>query len=156
MRFCFLDRVVELEPDNRVVVTKGVSYAEPYLADHFPGAPVLPGAMMVETAVEAGMWLLRQSRDFPAAALRVVEMRQAKFSRVVRPGDLLTVEVTVTERNPEAGTTGFRARGTCGDEKVFSVRYTLESAPVGWAGADAVCRAQREFWSVLNAGTGRA
>ena len=58
MRFQLIDRVLEREPD-RLVATKCVTNAEEYLADHFPGFPVLPGVLMLEALVQAGRILLQ-------------------------------------------------------------------------------------------------
>jgi len=151
MRFCFVDKVTALERGRSITVTKGVSYAEPFLADHFPGAPVLPGAMMLEAAVEAAMWLLRQDRDFPLEDYQVVHVRQGKFSRVVRPGDVLSVEVTVDGEGDD-GALAFRAKGTCGADKVFSARFSIRPRPLDPAQGErhaATRQAQRQLWSVL-------
>ena len=44
MRFSLIDRIDELEPGVRILAVKNLSMAEEYLADHFPGFPVMPGS----------------------------------------------------------------------------------------------------------------
>ena len=157
MRFCFIDRVEKIDKGVGITASKGVSYAEPYLADHFPGAPIMPGAMMVEAAIEAATWLLRQERQFPLEDYVVEEVRQGKFSQVVRPGDVLTIAVTYDKKQDNPAVVGFRARGTNGSDKAFSVRFSLRPQPYDQSSIaierqEAVLRKQKELWSVLSAG----
>ena len=53
MKFSLVDRILELQPPERIVAVKAVSMAEEYLADHFPTFPVLPGVMMLESMADA-------------------------------------------------------------------------------------------------------
>ncbi|MGC8553857.1 MAG: 3-hydroxyacyl-ACP dehydratase FabZ family protein, partial [Phycisphaerae bacterium] len=57
MQFTLVDRLLELDPGKSIVMTKQVSMAEEYLADHFPRFPVLPGVLMLEAAIQASAWL---------------------------------------------------------------------------------------------------
>jgi 3-hydroxyacyl-[acyl-carrier-protein] dehydratase len=91
MRFCLVDSVVE-EGGDRIVARKQVTLAEEYLADHFPGYPVLPGVLMLEAMVQAARRLLRGRAAEP---LVLGEVRALKYGAMVRPGDALEVEVTV-------------------------------------------------------------
>lgn len=97
MKFRLIDAVLE-KGDDRIVAVKQVSLAEEYLGDHFPGFPVLPGVMMVETMVQAGRELLR---DRAAERLVLGEVRALKFGNMVRPGERLEVEVTLMEANDD-------------------------------------------------------
>ena len=65
MRFLLVDRILSLEPGRSITAIKNVSAAEEYLADHFPGYPVLPGVMMLECLVQTGAWLMRSTERFP-------------------------------------------------------------------------------------------
>ena len=154
MRFCFIDQIVSYEKGTGIKVRKGVSYAEPFLADHFAGAPVLPGAMMLEAAVEAATWFLRQERDFPFEDYSVEELRQGKFSRVVRPGDVLTADVNLDKKQENKDLFNFRVKGSCEGEKAFSARFNLRPVPladrgIGKERREAVLQRQKELWSVL-------
>ncbi len=156
MRFCFIDRVEKIDAGAGITASKGVSYAEPYLADHFPGAPVMPGAMMIEAAIEAATWFLRQERGFPLEDYLVEEVRQGKFSKVVRPGDVLTLSVTYDKKQDNPAVIRFKARGTSETDKVFSARFSLRPQPyvqgsLATARQEAVLQKQKELWSVLSA-----
>ncbi|MCH2133897.1 MAG: polyketide synthase dehydratase domain-containing protein [Phycisphaerales bacterium] len=97
MRFELIDEVLELAPD-RIRAIKQVSAAEEYLGDHFPGFPILPGVMMLETLVQAARRLLQ-----PGEADRLVlgQVKAVKYGAMVRPGERLEVEVTALKRDDQ-------------------------------------------------------
>ncbi|MFG0307006.1 MAG: 3-hydroxyacyl-ACP dehydratase FabZ family protein [Phycisphaerales bacterium JB040] len=99
MHFCLVDRVLERSED-RAVTVKAVSSAEEYLQDHFPGYPVLPGVMMIESMVQAARVVLDEhgTSELPWVLGGV---KALKYGRFVRPGDRLRVEVTVHARGEE-------------------------------------------------------
>ena len=97
MRFVLYDEVLEQDAD-RIVVIKQVTAAEEYLADHFPGFPVLPGVLMVEALTQAARRLLRD-RSGPPLVLGVV--KGLRFGSMVRPGQALEVEVTLQKELPD-------------------------------------------------------
>jgi 3-hydroxymyristoyl/3-hydroxydecanoyl-(acyl carrier protein) dehydratase len=80
MRFTLIDTILERSAD-RIVAVKQVSMAEEYLADHFPSFPILPGVMMVEAMVQAGV------RCCPEMKPRVWRSAGAQIGQLVRPGD---------------------------------------------------------------------
>lgn len=96
--FNLVDEIVAVEPD-RIVARKHVTSADDYLQDHFPGFPILPGVMMIETMVQAARRLLE-----PEAGDRTVlgSVRALKYGAMVRPGQTLEVEVRVTGRDDGA------------------------------------------------------
>jgi 3-hydroxyacyl-[acyl-carrier-protein] dehydratase len=103
MHFSLVDRVLEHTPE-RVVTIKHVSNAEEYLLDHFPGFPVLPGVMMIESIIQASRVLLGDPR------LVLGGVRALKYGSFVRPGDTLRVEVERGKSNPD-GSFDVRAEG---------------------------------------------
>ena len=94
--FLLVDRVVEFEKDKRVLAYKNVTCNEPFFTGHFPGHPVMPGVLMIEALAQAGGLLAQLSRD-PGAGdgqtFYLVKVDNAKFSRMVVPGDRLELEV---------------------------------------------------------------
>jgi 3-hydroxyacyl-[acyl-carrier-protein] dehydratase len=94
MRFALIDAVLERSAD-RIVAVKHVSLAEEYLADHFPTFPILPGVLMLEAMVQAARALLADRRGGERLVLGAV--RALKYGSMVRPGESLIVEVTVTK-----------------------------------------------------------
>ncbi|MGH8084998.1 MAG: 3-hydroxyacyl-ACP dehydratase FabZ [Lysobacter sp.] len=96
--FLLVDRVVELEPNKRVLAYKNVSANENFFNGHFPGQPVMPGVLVVEALAQAGGLLTQLSRDGDNAQAKLfylVKIDNAKFSRMVVPGDRLDLEVTL-------------------------------------------------------------
>src|SRR3970282_1366460 len=62
--FLFIDEVVDIEPTRRLVALKRVRADEPFFAGHFPGAPVMPGVLIIEALAQAGALLLfRETPD---------------------------------------------------------------------------------------------
>lgn len=110
MQFSLVDRIVELEEGVRIRAVKSLTLAEEYLADHFPRFAVMPGVLMLESLVQAGAWLLRASPDFPFPVITLKEAQNVRYSGLVLPGDMLTIEVELIRRkDPEAQ---FRAAAT--------------------------------------------
>ena len=99
--FLLVDRVVEFEKDRRVLAYKNVSCNEPFFTGHFPGHPVMPGVLVVEALAQAGGVLTQLSRDpseLGKDTFYLVKVDNAKFSRMVVPGDRLELEVELKRR----------------------------------------------------------
>ena len=64
MRFIFVDRIVAVEPGRSIETLKNVSATEDVFADHFPGSPILPGALIVEAFGQAAELLIGMSHDW--------------------------------------------------------------------------------------------
>ncbi|TPV95562.1 MAG: 3-hydroxyacyl-ACP dehydratase FabZ [Myxococcales bacterium FL481] len=102
--FLFLDRVLEVEPNRRVHARKLVSISDPILQGHFPGLPIMPGVVLVETMAQAAIVLSRASGMFdPEKEIcYFLSIKDAKFRALVQPGDALDVHVTM-ERGGRIG-----------------------------------------------------
>lgn len=97
VKFVLLDRIVVLEPAQRIVARKALSLAEEYLADHFPKFPVMPGVLMVEAMTEAAGWLVQATHNFAYSTMELAEVRNVTYKNFVRPGEVLEIEVTVRQ-----------------------------------------------------------
>ena len=84
MRFTLIDHVVELELGKKIVAVKNLSMAEEYLADHFPGFPVMPGVLMLEAMTQAGAWLVRASEDFAHSMVVLKQVGNVKYGPICR------------------------------------------------------------------------
>jgi 3-hydroxyacyl-[acyl-carrier-protein] dehydratase len=129
MRFLLVDRILELQPGRSVTAIKNVSLAEEYLADHFPGHPVLPGVMMLECLVQAGAWLMRTTEDFRYSMILLKHAKALKFTNFVRPGQTLTVTATLHERREREYV--FKGSATVEGTSSVSGRLTLEQFNLG-------------------------
>src|SRR6266481_3572007 len=93
--FLLVDRIIELVPRERIVGIKQVSINEPFFQGHFPGAPVMPGVLVVEALAQVGAVLaLREIEDRDQKLVLFTGIREARFRRPVVPGDTLVLEVT--------------------------------------------------------------
>jgi 3-hydroxyacyl-[acyl-carrier-protein] dehydratase len=132
MRFSLIDSVVALEPNDRITATKTLAVTEEYLADHFPGFPVMPGVLMVEAMTQAAAWLIRVSEEFANSLVVLRRARNVKYGRFVRPGQTLTLTARITG---QAGReTTVKARGTVNGQ--LSVSATLVLARYSLADED--------------------
>ncbi len=123
MRFHLVDKILELEPGKRILVSKVLSRAEEYLQDHFPKRPVMPGVMMLQVCVEAGMWLLRADGKAPSGAV-LREVRNIRYGNFFEPGNEMRAEVVLL--GEDAGRFKLKAEGRVGENRVISARMFLE------------------------------
>jgi len=93
-----VDVVTEFEPGRRIVAVKNVTVSEEFFQGHFPGTPLLPAVLMVESLTQVATLLLLAggNPDGHRAKLRGVD--HAKFRRQVGPGDRLVLDVTLARR----------------------------------------------------------
>lgn len=94
--FLLVDRVLELEPHKRIKAVKNVSINEPYFTGHFPKRPVMPGVLVLEALAQAAALLTfsEEPHDPASAQYLFVGIDDARFRRVVEPGDQLILTVS--------------------------------------------------------------
>jgi UDP-3-O-[3-hydroxymyristoyl] N-acetylglucosamine deacetylase/3-hydroxyacyl-[acyl-carrier-protein] dehydratase len=101
--FLLLDRVIELIPGRRAVATKNVSINEPFFSGHWPGLPVMPGVLIVESIAQAaGVLFARSVERQPGKVALVASIDKVKLRRPVVPGDQLRLEVFGQRFKPNA------------------------------------------------------
>ena len=95
--FLLVDRVVEFEAHKRIVARKNVTINEPFFQGHFQGHPVMPGVLVIEALAQAGGILTQLSRGTVAdnKLFYLVKIDNARFSRMVVPGDVLELHVQI-------------------------------------------------------------
>ena len=94
--FLMIDKVVEMQRFKRIVAIKSVTVNEAFFQGHFPGKPVMPGVLILESMAQAGgLLLLQEIPDRDHKLLYLASMDDVKFRRPVVPGDQLRVEVDI-------------------------------------------------------------
>jgi beta-hydroxyacyl-ACP dehydratase FabZ len=102
--FLLVDRIVELEGDKRIVGLKNVTINEPFFTGHFPGAPVMPGVLIIEAMAQvAGVMIYRDLPDKARKLIYFTGIENAKFRRPVLPGDQLRIEMELLQRRSNFG-----------------------------------------------------
>ncbi len=121
--FVLVDRITHFDAATGLKALKTVTGAEEFFGGHFPGAPVMPGVLLMESLAQAaGIWLL-QSTDPTRSEVLVVGIDNAKFRRPVTPGDRLDLEISLIHRRGDL----FRIKGEIkvGDQRVAEARLLL-------------------------------
>ncbi|MCL6451901.1 MAG: 3-hydroxyacyl-ACP dehydratase FabZ [Acetobacteraceae bacterium] len=86
--FLMVDKLLELEPDRRARGIKNVTINEPYFLGHFPGNPVLPGVMLLESMAQIGGMVFGRGHG----SVLLQGMDRVRFEQFVLPGDTLEIE----------------------------------------------------------------
>lgn len=143
-----------MEPGRKILAAKNLSLAEEYLADHFPGFPVMPGVLMLEAMTQASAWLIRATDDFAHSTVVLKEARNVKYTNFVEPGQTLMVSAEVI--GEIAGREiKLKAEGSVNGQTNVSARLTLERYNLAETDArkqetdDVVKQQMRELFALL-------
>jgi len=93
--FLLIDRVVELEPGVRAVAEHTFTGDEWYLRGHFPGDPIVPGVILVESCAQAATVMAMALPEYREGLGLFAGIEEMRFKRIVRPGDTGRFEATV-------------------------------------------------------------
>jgi 3-hydroxyacyl-[acyl-carrier-protein] dehydratase len=132
--FILVDRVLELVPGERVVALKNVTINEPYFAGHFPGHPVMPGVLIIETLAQACAILALETlgaKEGDGTLFYFAGIDAARFKKLVVPGDQLRLEAELVRSKRGVGKFTARAlvdgQVVCETEMMCAVRKSGEA-----------------------------
>jgi 3-hydroxyacyl-[acyl-carrier-protein] dehydratase len=123
MRFCLVDRILEVQPGTMIRAVKNLTLGEEYLADHFPTFPVMPGVLMLQTLIEAGSWLLRVSEDFQHSIIVLREARHVKYGAFMEPSAQMSISVELMEQDKDSAT--LKGKGEANGLTTVSARFVV-------------------------------
>ncbi len=119
--FLLVDRVLKCEVGQSVLAIKNVSFNEPFFQGHFPGAPVMPGVLILEALAQASGLLALSNPDWrpnDESLYLFVGIDKARFKRQVGPGDQLKLDVRLKRQKRGYGV--FEAIASVEDEVAAS------------------------------------
>ena len=122
--FLLIDSAEDFRPNELITGLKNVTITEPYFAGHFPGAPVMPGVLIIETMAQTGGLLMSKSWDVDPEGKIILFMSvdNCRFRHPVRPGDVLRAEVRVLRARKEV--VKFHGRAKVGEKLAAEAEFT--------------------------------
>ncbi len=114
--FLLVDRAEAYKPGQSIIGVKNVTMNEPYFIGHFPGNPVMPGVLIVESLAQAGAVLMSKTldADIEGKTIFFMTLDNCRFRHPVRPGDVLRLHVEVLKAR--AKLYKFQGRAMVGDK----------------------------------------
>ena len=128
--FLLVDRIVEYEPAaGRIVGEKAVTATEWFFQGHFPGLPVMPGVIQVEALAQTMAVYVAQQEGFGDRIGLFAGIEECRFKRVVTPGEVLRLEVTMERLGRRFGRG--RAVASVGGEVACEATLSFIIPPAG-------------------------
>ncbi|MCL5036668.1 MAG: UDP-3-O-acyl-N-acetylglucosamine deacetylase [Chloroflexi bacterium] len=93
--FLMVDKVLEIEDNQRAVGVKNVTFNEPFFQGHYPGRPIMPGVLIVEAMAQVGGLMLLKTKSKENRVPYLAGIDKFRFRKPVYPGDQLIIEATL-------------------------------------------------------------
>jgi len=96
--FLLIDRIIDIKPGKSLVAIKNVTINEPFFVGHFPQRPIMPGVLILEALAQAStVFAFKSTNETPenGSLYFFAGINNARFKRIVEPGDQLRLEVTL-------------------------------------------------------------
>ena len=101
--FLMIDEVEELNPGYSAIAYKNVKKEEDYFKGHFPGNPIMPGVLIVESLAQTGAVAILSLEENKNKNALFAGINNVKFKRIVKPGDRLKLEVKILKQRGSIG-----------------------------------------------------
>lgn len=95
--FQMIERVLEIEPGKSATGIKNVSINEPYFMGHFPGAPIMPGVLVIESCAQLCSLVFDSEGVDESKIYVLLKVDNFKFIKPIIPGDTLNITVTLSK-----------------------------------------------------------
>ena len=124
--FLFVDKVLEFDPYSRILAVKTFGAEEEFFKGHFPGHPVVPGVILVESLAQAAAILIAASlvkdenADSPEGCY-LMGLNKVKFRKVVNPEDEIQLHAEIVRLRSKI--VAFKASAFVGDSKVAEAEF---------------------------------
>jgi 3-hydroxyacyl-[acyl-carrier-protein] dehydratase len=107
--FILIDEITELIPGESATAVKYVSENEFWVKGHFPSNPVMPGVLIIEALAQAGAVAVLGMSEYKGKTAYFGGIKDAKFKKMVKPGDTLLLETKITNIRGPIGVAECRA-----------------------------------------------
>ncbi|WP_264337933.1 3-hydroxyacyl-ACP dehydratase FabZ [Wolbachia endosymbiont (group A) of Cheilosia soror] len=114
--FLLVDRVIECDPSKSIKAIKNVTFNEPFFIGHFPGHPIMPGVLIIESLAQASAICVLGKETIENKVVYLRSIENAKFRKLVTPGDTLILQANI--QSVCLGVHKFRCIASVSEEKV--------------------------------------
>ncbi|WP_341817622.1 3-hydroxyacyl-ACP dehydratase FabZ [Wolbachia endosymbiont (group A) of Pherbina coryleti] len=114
--FLLVDRVIECDPGKSIKAIKNVTLNEPFFIGHFPGHPIMPGVLIIESLAQASAICVLGKETIENKVVYLRSIENAKFRKLVTPGDTLILQANI--QSVCLGVHKFRCIASVSEEKV--------------------------------------
>ena len=123
-----VDRVVEVQGNERAIGVKNVTINEPFFTGHYPGTPIMPGVLIVEAMAQLGGLLLSQTLEHTGKIAVLLSLDKVKLRHPVTPGDQLILEAQTVRASTR--TASLRCSAHVGSREVAEaqIRFMMVDA----------------------------
>lgn len=118
-----VDRAEITEPGKRIIGIKNVTINEPFFMGHFPGEPIMPGVLIIETGAQVGAIMFLSQEAHKGKVPLMAALDDVRFRRPVRPGDQLRFDIELLWMRASMGCC--RAEATVDGEPVCSFKMSF-------------------------------
>ncbi len=102
--FLLVDKIIECDfNEGKITAQKCVTMNEPFFQGHFPSEPVMPGVLILEAIAQVGAFCVLSYPENKGKIAFFAGLDKVKFRQKVMPGDVLTLEMTMTKMKKNAG-----------------------------------------------------
>lgn len=124
--FLLVDKVIDIDGTTSAVGIKNVSMNEPHFQGHFPGLPIMPGVTIIEAMAQTTAVMVGVTLELADKNMKVYFMAidNAKFRRMVVPGDVLRMEVKTLRGKPGGKVWRFGGVATVEGEMAAECEFT--------------------------------